>query len=314
MNVLTAGTMIHAAGKQMAISESWDEKIADSELGILDVSTEDSRDVFSFWAPVDSAFLKAMVDCAQYEQMAFYSASFPGYFAAYLNYTQVGTETPEELLSAAFTAWSEGNKDGTFTSTGVGFSTLLVGKDETPPATPAAPTGTPGFAGVTLSWTPTTDNVGVAGYAIFRNGVFATTVSTPPFYDQGLPSGVTYTYYLKAYDAHGNVSGESPTFTVTTLDQTPPTAPTGLTVTGETAKSVSLSWSPSTGGGGVGGYHVLRGYSPTSLTYHAEYVLGTTYTDDLVWPTGTFYYAVESYNTTGYDSAPSSVVKATTPK
>jgi hypothetical protein len=312
-NVLTAAAMIQQSGKPVAVSEAWADKEANSELGTLGINTVDARNVFSFWSPIDTAFLQAMVDCAQYEKFAFFAPSYPQYFAAYLNYTTDGTETPAQLLPALFDAAASANMAGTFTSTGMAFSTMIAGPDTTPPATPAAPTvSTESSTGVTLTWTPTTDNVGVAGYHVYRDGAAVAQVALPPFQDTGLTSGVTFTYTLSAFDAQGNVSGQSPPLNVWIYNMTPPTVPANLTVVGTTANSVSLSWSPSTDTGGVGGYRVLQGYSPSQMSIVAGSVTGTTYTSSHLFSSTTYYFAVEAYNQLGIASAPSVDVSAKT--
>jgi len=68
-----------------------------------------------------------------------------------------------------------------------------------------------------LSWTSATDNVGVTGYDIYRNGTLLTTVSAVTSYtDNTVAGGVTYQYQVRARDAAGNVSGLSNIATVTT--------------------------------------------------------------------------------------------------
>ena len=313
MNVLTGMELIKQSGKAIGVSEAWPNKIANDELGLLNISTIDSRDVFSFWSPIDVAFLQAMVDCAQYQKAAFFSPSYPAYFAAYLNYNLVGSEAPAQLLPDEFSTSSSANGTGAFTSTGVAFSQMIVGVDKTPPVAPGAPTSTSvSSTSDTITWTPTTDNIGVAGYKIYRDGVVVAQLAAPPFHDTGLTAGVTYSYNLSAFDGQGNVSGESPTLDVTTIDLSPPSVPTSLKVTNDAENSVSLSWSASTGGGGVGGYRVLRGTSPSSLSIIDGYVPGTSYTDSYLQASTTYYYAVESYNLRGITSAPSTVIKVTT--
>jgi fibronectin type 3 domain-containing protein len=85
-----------------------------------------------------------------------------------------------------------------------------------------------------------------------------------------------------------------------------------LAVAGVTQSSVSLKWSASTGGGGVAGYRLLKGTSPTTIKIVQPNVLGTSYVDSNVSPDTTYYYAVESYNETGISSAPSTTISATT--
>jgi hypothetical protein len=66
---------------------------------------------------------------------------------------------------------------------------------------------------VSLAWQPATDNVGVAGYELWRNGVRAA-VTTTTSYTQTLAAGA-YAYYVVAYDAAGNRSIASNSVSVT---------------------------------------------------------------------------------------------------
>lgn len=86
---------------------------------------------------------------------------------------------------------------------------------------PTAPTGLTATAGpksslsITLQWTASTDNAGVAGYQVWRasssNGTYTQIASATgtTFTDSGLSSGARRYYYVKAYDAAGNVSAAS---------------------------------------------------------------------------------------------------------
>jgi len=69
---------------------------------------------------------------------------------------------------------------------------------------------------VSLSWTAATDNVGVTGYEIWRNSVRIATTTGTSYVNSGLAASTTYSYFVKAYDAAGNVSVASNTVTVTT--------------------------------------------------------------------------------------------------
>ena len=77
-----------------------------------------------------------------------------------------------------------------------------------------------------LSWTASTDNVGVAGYDIYRNGTKINTnlVTTTNYGDAGLAANTTYNYYVVAKDTTGNQSAASNTVQVIT--PAPDTAPT----------------------------------------------------------------------------------------
>jgi hypothetical protein len=68
---------------------------------------------------------------------------------------------------------------------------------------------------VRLSWTPATDNVGITGYRVFRNGSLAAAVAGTAWTDYVWTAGASYTYTVVAYDSAGNVSGASNSATVT---------------------------------------------------------------------------------------------------
>jgi chitodextrinase len=86
---------------------------------------------------------------------------------------------------------------------------------------PSAPTNLAasnfGQTSLTLSWTASTDNVGVTGYDIYRNGSFLASSTTTSYNVTGLTSGTSYSFYVKAKDAAGNISASSNTINVTTL-------------------------------------------------------------------------------------------------
>ncbi len=69
---------------------------------------------------------------------------------------------------------------------------------------------------ISLSWTASTDNVGVAGYDVYRGGSFVGTTGTTSYNDTGLAASTSYTYTVKAKDAAGNVSASSNSVTDTT--------------------------------------------------------------------------------------------------
>ncbi len=93
--------------------------------------------------------------------------------------------------------------------------------DTTPPTAPANLTATAAKRKITLTWTASTDNVGVTGYQVLRStsatGPFtqiATTTATS-YADSGLRSGSMFFYYVTANDAAGNVSAPSNTVSAT---------------------------------------------------------------------------------------------------
>jgi chitodextrinase len=65
----------------------------------------------------------------------------------------------------------------------------------------------------TLAWTASTDNVGIAGYRVYRNGALAATVDGTTTSYSGGRQNKSATYYVVAFDATGNVSPQSSSIT-----------------------------------------------------------------------------------------------------
>ena len=112
--------------------------------------------------------------------------------------------------------------------------------DTQPPTAPTNLTATAvSGSQINLSWTASTDNVGVTGYLVERcQGTgcnsfaqIGTTTGTT-YNDTGLTTGTSYSYRVRATDAAGNLSPYSNVASATTRPDTqPPTAPTNLTAT-----------------------------------------------------------------------------------
>lgn len=80
---------------------------------------------------------------------------------------------------------------------------------------------------VPLSWTASTDNVGVTGYEVFRNGASVGTPAGTSFTDTGLSAGTTYSYTVRARDAAGNWSAQSGAVNATTASPSGDPVPNG---------------------------------------------------------------------------------------
>src|SRR5204863_3958516 len=128
--------------------------------------------------------------------------------------------------------------------------------DTTAPSTPTGVTAAAaGATAINLSWNPSTDNVGVTGYIVKRNGVqVGPPTTTTSFADTGLSSATTYSYTVAARDAAGNVSANSTSTSATTADTIAPTTPAGLVATAAGGSVINLAWSASTDNVGVTGY------------------------------------------------------------
>jgi len=144
------------------------------------------------------------------------------------------------------------------------FTWSLTVRDTTAPSRPTNVVASASSGYPVLTWTASTDNVGVAGYIIYRstNGtqgaeVGRTSATVRQWTDPSFQEKVKYTYSLKAFDSVGNLSTLSALRSVTPSQA--PTAPT-LTLGLSTGKP-QLSWTASTDNVGVTGYVIYRSTS-----------------------------------------------------
>ncbi|MGW5722366.1 PQQ-dependent sugar dehydrogenase [Amycolatopsis sp. NPDC003865] len=131
--------------------------------------------------------------------------------------------------------------------------------------TPPTPPGTPTLDAVTatsatISWTAASDDVGVTGYDVYRDGqLCASTTGALTATCGNLGPKGTYGFYVNARDAAGNVSQASGTLSVTTPpsdDHTPPSVPGNVHTTSVGSTSIGLAWTASTDDVGVTGYRI----------------------------------------------------------
>ena len=130
---------------------------------------------------------------------------------------------------------------------------------------------------LTLNWAASTDNVGVAAYDVYKDGVLLTTVNTNTASITGLTQNSAYQFYVRAKDASGNVSGISNTLSVKTLDAQAPTVPANLVASNVSSNSLTLSWVASTDNVGVTAYDVYKdGVLLTTVNTNAANITGLT--------------------------------------
>jgi chitodextrinase len=123
----------------------------------------------------------------------------------------------------------------------------------------------------------------------------------------GLSCGTSYTIGVDAYDAAGNRSQQA-SFVASTSpcpDTTPPSAPTNLTVTGSTAGSISLLWSPSLDNVAVAGYDLFQNGSKIAST------IATNYTISGLACNSNYTLGVQAYDAAG-NRSPTTTVGGTT--
>jgi hypothetical protein len=82
--------------------------------------------------------------------------------------------------------------------------------DTTPPSVPAGLATTAiGSNEIDLVWNASTDNVGVAGYRVYRDGVLVRTTAATSVADTGLAPSTGYSYTIAAFDYANNASAET---------------------------------------------------------------------------------------------------------
>ena len=129
--------------------------------------------------------------------------------------TTTASNAAHTLTSTAYDAASN-----TGSSAAVNVTVNNAG-DTTPPTAPSNLAASPAKRKISLTWTASTDNVGVTGYQVWRSssptGTFAqiATTTNTSYTNNGLTSGSTWYYYVKATDAAGNVSAQSNTASAT---------------------------------------------------------------------------------------------------
>jgi len=224
-------------------------------------------------------------------------------------YQQVAQLTPGAILSQESAQESLNQQNALYTSTAMSYYTSLVSP---PYQTPSIPTGLAGGSAspttTAINWNASTDNVGVAGYYVSRNGSPVGTTANIYYLDSGLTNGTTYTYTIEAFDLGGNVSASSLPLNVTTKDTTPPNRH------GEFLQLVTLSWSAATDNVGMGSYLVFWGPSPATLTQFGRTpATVTTYSSYPLNCGTTYYYGVEAVDTSGNTSSMSTVISISTP-
>jgi parallel beta-helix repeat protein len=189
--------------------------------------------------------------------------------------------------------------------------------DTQPPSAPSGVTETSDTEStISLSWTASADNVGVAYYKIYSNGAAAGTTPQTSYTVSGLACGTSYTVAVEAYDAAGSHSSQATATLATSAcpqvpssgaDTQPPTVPGSLAVQSSTQSSVTLSWNPSTDNVGVVGYGAYQSAVPVGHTAQLNF----TFTGLSCGTSSAF--GIDAYDAAGNRSAQASVIASTSP-
>src|SRR5277367_5661368 len=253
--------------------------------------------------------------------------------AACTNFVQIATPSTTTFNDTALTAATSysyrvrandaaGNNSG---YSNVGLATTPAAADTTPPSAPTNLTATAvSAAQINLSWTTSTDNVGVTGYKVERcsgaacaNFVQIAAPTGTTFNDTGVTASTSYSYRVRANDAAGNNSGYSNTASATTpapADTTPPSAPTNLAASAASTTQINLAWTASTDNVGVTGYKVERCSGAACANFvQIATPAATTFNDTGLTASTSYSYRVRANDAAGNNSGYSNTATATTP-
>src|SRR5437764_565295 len=188
-------------------------------------------------------------------------------------------------------------------STSVSITTASAA-DTTAPSAPTAPTAAAaGSSGANMSWSASTDDVGVTGYIVRRNGVQVATPVSTSYADAGLSAATTYSYTVAARDAAGNTSPNSTSVNVATLSAPP-------------SNSADLAWDAVTGPN-LSGYRVYFGTAPGPYLQPLGQGISVgnvkTYTLTGLASGSQYYFAVTAFDTVGVESPYSNEVSKNVP-
>jgi endonuclease I/chitodextrinase len=155
---------------------------------------------------------------------------------------------------------------------------------------------------IDISWTASTDNIGVTGYNIYIDGVLEAQTTNTNVTISDLNTNTTYSFTVLAKDLINNMSPLSAAVNGTTDEDTQaPTTPGNVLVSNETDSSFKVSWSASTDNNAVSGYEVFVDGNLVATTNNLFYIvnnlnISTTYTVEIL--------ATDSDNNKSDKSAP----------
>jgi chitodextrinase len=221
-------------------------------------------------------------------------------------------QTGSILQSRSYTCVGTNWTPGAYQTTS---NTCTAATDTQAPTVPTGLTATVvSSTAINLTWTASTDNVGVTGYKVFMNGSGTPlgTVTTAGASITLLSPSTTYSFTVSACDAASHCSAQSAPVSATTQAAAPssdtqaPTVPIGLTATVVSSSQVNLAWTASTDNVAVTGYKVYgNGILLGTVTSTGASVIGLT-------ASTTYSFTVSACDAASNCSAQSAQVSATT--
>ncbi|ROP41730.1 PQQ-dependent sugar dehydrogenase [Saccharothrix texasensis] len=304
----TDGARISQYTRNDGAWQQW--QFIDAGGGYYRVKSRHSGKVLTFPSTADRAGLVQSTDADRADRQ-FRLADSAGGHVRLLN------RASGKAVTVLDSATTDGARVGQLPDTGRAdqqWQLVKLGADTTPPTPPGNPrTSNLTCAGVTFSWSASTDDVAVAFYDIYHDGQLMTSVpGTARSADLTVAPGATWGLYVNARDAAGNVSQASSTVTITVpqcqADTEPPTTPAGVTATAS-GTTVTVRWTAATDNVGVTGYEVLRDGVQVGSTSGAT---TTSFTDSGLAADTRYTYQVRARDAQANRSAASTAVAVTT--
>jgi chitodextrinase len=190
----------------------------------------------------------------------------------------------------------------------VNVTTLAV-PDITAPTAPSSLTSNSvSNTTLTLTWSASTDAVGVTNYLVYKGGVLLATIGNVLTYNvTGLIASTAYAFTVYGRDAAGNVSTVSNTHNVTTtatsVDTTPPTPPSLNPLNyDDSSPEIWFSWSTSTDASGIAYYEISRTSNGVGFMIIDTSTV-TNYYDMDIFYGNTYYYKIRAVDNAGNPGA-----------
>ena len=166
---------------------------------------------------------------------------------------------------------------------------IYKNSDTQAPTTPANVTlNNISLNSINVSWSASTDNIGVTGYNVYVDGVLEAQTTSTNITIGDLNTNTTYSFTIVAKDLINNMSNASVAKNGTTLqDSEAPTIPSDVVISNSTDSSFKVSWSASTDNSAVSGYEIFVDGNLNATTTALSYTVfglstSTTYSVEIL--------------------------------
>jgi hypothetical protein len=161
---------------------------------------------------------------------------------------------------------------------------------------------------INLNWSAASDaESGVSRYRIYRDGALIDSTAATTYASVGLTQLTTYSYHVVAVNGQGLASTQSNTASATTLDASPPSAPSGLTATAVSTTQIDVAWAAASDAqSGISLYRIYRDGTLVGTS------TALSFSDNGLTPATTYGYEVSAVNGAGLEGPRAGPATATT--